>query len=543
MKKLFATTLLATLTFAVATATDYTDSLAVTIDYGGTVIECDPDLTTISVDENADGTYSLSLKNFILNLAGDELAIGNINIDNVPALSNAYSTYLATSQTIALEAGDDDSVTWYGPMLTGGEAIIPVTLAGKVLDDSFCATIDIDFSGMAITVTFGSATYQLPNAGFEDFHSVTSGSATSDEPNAWHSFMSATGTWASFVSTSAQTASSDDVRPGSDGTTSVLVTSRAIMGISANGTITTGRLQAGALDATSTDNCSFLDTSVADTDANGDPFYTLLDGQPDSIAVWVKYHVGERSSSNEANVYATASAIITDGSYYQDPEADGETYTNVVAKAVTTAIGAATDSDGNDAWQLITLPFDYDSYVADDAATKAILVTLSTCAVPGGGSTSSSDVDELYVDDISLIYNAKLASLAVAGEAVDGFDKDVLAYDIAVTTDAESITADDIEAVADGVGAYVDVTVEAADDATIATVVVLSCDLATSTTYTLTITTAEDTAIESVTAACESDNASEAIYSLDGRRLQTMGDKGVYIVKKGRNEAVKVVKK
>lgn len=543
MKKLFATTLLATLIGVGASATDYTDSLAVTIDYGGMVIECEPELTTISVEENGDGTYNLSLKNFILNLAGDEMPIGNINISNVAAQTNAYSAYLATEQLIALESGDDESITWYGPLLTGGEATIPVTLTGKVLADSFYATIAIDFSGMAITVEFGSATYQLPNAGFETFHTATSSTATSDEPDAWHSFMSATGTLASFVSTSAQTATSSDTRPGSDGTASVQVLSRAIMGISANGTITTGRLKAGAMDATSTENCSFLDISTTDTDAAGDPFYALLDGQPDSIAVWVKYRVGARTSSNEANVYATASAIITDGTYYQDPEDDATTYTNVVAKAVTTQIGAAVDADGSDAWQLITVPFDYDSYADDNAATKAVLVTLSTCAVPGGGSTSSSDVDELYVDDIALIYNCKLASLAVGGEDVDGFDKDVLTYDITVAAGTDGITADDIAAVADGKGAYVAVATEEVDGGWTAAVTVTSCDLAATTVYTLNITAAEDTAIESIDAAANGSVETSAVYTLDGRRASTTSDKGVYILKKSNGESVKVIKK
>ena len=41
---------------------------------------------------------------------------------------------------------------------------------------------------------------------------------------------------------------------------------------SANGTITTGRLKAGSMTASSKDNCSFLDFTSKDVDANGEPY-------------------------------------------------------------------------------------------------------------------------------------------------------------------------------------------------------------------------------------------------------------------------------
>lgn len=171
-----------------------------------------------------------------------------------------------------------------------------------------------------------SNAFQIPNSDFEGWHTATYGNKTSDEPDAWHSFMSCTGSLVNFVSGTPHTFIADDVRPGATGSKSVRVESAVVVGQSANGTITTGRLQAGSISAANAKNCSFLDLSKTDKDANGDPFYAVLGGHPDAIMLWVKYLPGVNESLN-----ATVSAVVTDGTYYQDPE-DKE-YTNVVAKA------------------------------------------------------------------------------------------------------------------------------------------------------------------------------------------------------------------
>ena len=214
--------------------------------------------------------------------------------------------------------------------------------------------------------------------------------------------------------------------------------------------------------------------SIEDKDGNGDPFYTVLNGMPDSLTVWVKFKQGELSSANSQYKYATVSAIITDGTYYQDPEDPDVTYNNVVAKAQNAKI------ESNDfIWQRLSIPFNYDTYATNTAEGKALLVTISTNAEPGVGSTNAENLDQLYVDDIALVYNSKLASLCVKGSEISGFDKDVLEY----TVD-QVITADDIEAVANGKGASVFVT-DVYGDGTEFTVTVVANDLLNSTTYTI----------------------------------------------------------
>lgn len=533
--KHFITSLMALAAIAMPmSATDYTDVLTVKVDGQS----ADPSQSTISIDENSDGTYKLALKNFIMAYEGEEMPVGTIVIDNVSASTSGTAKVLQTIQDIVIAAGDDDSKQWMGPMLSADGSTIPVSMVGVLEGDKFRTVIDITFSGMTIKVGFGTDKFQIPNSDFESFHTASYGSATSDEPNNWHSFMSCTGTWASYVSGTPHTFISNDVRPGTTGTKSVKVSSGIVttkvlfvtVSTPANGTLTTGRLQAGSSTASNTANCAFLDMSKTDKDANGDPFYAELCGKPDAINLWVKFKQGTLSSENAGYKYATVSSTITDGTYYQDPEDDD--YTNIVAKAKNAEIESK-----DAAWQELNIPFDYDSYAANGVSQKAILVTMSTNAQPGVGSTDANNPDELYVDDLSLVYNSKLASLSVKGTAVEGFDKDTKEYNVSVEGKA---TADDITAEADGQGAYVTKTIENVDGGQKAVITVIANDLSATNTYTLNITNTS-TGIDNIKA--NATKSAKATYNLNGQRVSDSTPKGLLIVRQADGKAVKVIKK
>lgn len=540
MKRFF-TSLLATAAFAVSSmATDYKDMMTVSLDGNPTT----PTETTISVEKTDDSGYTLSLKNFVLYMTtGDQvfpMPVGTIVLENVEAVTKGDVTTLKTSQDIEIAEGDDPTFegSWIGPGLSAQGDLIPVNMTGEIRGDKFYTVININFMGMNIDVVFGNGGYQIENSGFENFHTATyvdgKNKYTSDEPNAWHSFNSgiATGS-ASFLTKYAlqngNTSVSDDVRPGSTGTKSVAIKSSIVMGFqSANGTMTTGRLQAGSTTATDAANCSFLDMSSTDTDGNGDPFYTVLNGRPDALSVWVKYKQGQ---VNEQYPYATVSAVITDGTRYQDPE--DKAYTNVVAKAQDKTI----ESKGFE-WQNLVIPFDYTSYASNDAQAKALLVTISTNAQPGVGSNDAENPDMIIVDDISLVYNSHLASLKVKGTEVEGFDKNVLSYDL---KGEGAVSVDDIEAVSDGQGAYVTKAVEGTDKGVKVTITVTSNDLKTTNVYTLNIEGATTTGINKVETTTGKGTA--AIYNVNGQRVDNMSQKGLYIIRQADGKTVKVLKK
>ncbi len=401
MKKTLLSLALALLSSLSMSANDYTETLVVTVN--GTATR---QTATISVDKNNDGTYNFNLKNFMLKIGDQSMGIGNITLNNLEAATSSKGDVVSTHRDITITKGDDPNVdTWMGPML----GTIPLDLKLLVNNEKLYTLIDIDMQQtlkQTIHVTFGD-NYQLPNSGFEDYRteqitklddSYKQITVNVEEPLNWHSFASATGDFvqAANAFSDPHTYSSDVVRSGATGKKSLLLTSASVFGIVANGTITTGRMQAGAMTAADTKNCAFLSTDNTSTDSHSDPFYALMDGTPDSIAVWVKFKQG---TPNADHPYATVSAAITDGTYYQDPK--DKDYTNVVATAKNAQIAS-----NNFEWQRIVVPF---KYTGNDVKAKAMLVTLSTNADPGQGSAA----DNLYVDDISLIYNVDKPAVTV----------------------------------------------------------------------------------------------------------------------------------
>jgi len=466
-------------------AKTYTGKLVVTVN--GEVLS--NKTASIDVDQQGDGTYKLSLTNFTISVGGQELNVGTINIP-ATAYTLGNACLLQSNRGVQIEK----------------LGTVPINLLAQENADNLHANIDINFNGMPIKVLFGEG-YQVPNSNFENF-------GASKEPNRWHSFQSVTGTFASSAKTDAAI-SSDQTRPGSTGKSCVLIKSREIdfwfFSVIANGTLTTGRLNAGSATASNAKNNSFLDLSNTDKDGNGDPFYTELSGRPDSLSLWVKFKQGKPSAKHP---YATAKAVITDGTYYQLPE--NKTYNNKMAEAINNEIA---DTKGE--WKRLSIPF---KYVNNSINPKAILVTLSTNTDAGEGSGS----DELYVDDLELVYNFGVEGISIKGQALANFAENTTDY----THAAGNITADDITVKTKGQGMLVAKTVENGK----ATVLVASNDLSKYRLYTINVTTGIDN-LPSV-----EDNKQVEIYTLDGVRVNKANRKGVYIIKDAQGKTRKVVK-
>ena len=489
MKTIF-TFLLAAMATLSAHATDYKEPIVVVVN--GVSAE---QTGTISVTETNEG-YDLTLKNFVLNSADGNMGVGNIEMKGIKAYEDGNATLLTTSQTITITEGDAPDVPfWMATMLPP----VPVELRGKIEDGHLRCFIDIDLQAtmqQTIQVAVGSG-YQLRNQSFEDWHTSADSYV---EPHGWHSFESATGMLAALAGHHIE--KSGDAHSGE---TSARIFATSLFGIIANGTMTTGRMNAGAAVADDTNNNAYLDMSLDATDGHGDPFYTPLVSRPDSIAFWVKFRQG---TPNADHPYATMSAIITDGTYYQDPE-DKE-YSNVVAKAKNNTIAQT-----NGEWVRIVTPF---SYTDADVLPKAILVTLSTNADAGQGSKD----DELLIDDSELIYNAALANLQVKGQDVPAFSTDVADYEMTVN---EAVTADDITAVATSRSAHIMKTVEHSDYGYLCTITVFGGDMAKTATYTVKVKSSA-TAISDVKAATRQH---ADCYTLDGRRAATLSEGNVYV--------------
>ena len=289
------------------------------------------------------------------------------------------------------------------------------------------------------------AQYQLTNSGFEDWESVSQSSKSGQEPTQWNSFITMQTKSSLYNSARAnKVESSTDVRPGTTGTKSAKIWSTSVIGVVANGNLTTGRIYGGSMTASdASGNYNFSDPS---SDA---AYKHSFAGKPDSIATWLKFVPS--SISTEARV----SAIIHENSRYQDPEAT--TYSNVVAKAQTNFF--PTSDKG---WQRISVPFVYEG----NKTPAYILVSYTTNKTPGKGSAN----DALYIDDAEMIYNSKANSVSFNGTTFAGFDKNTYIY-----YDIEAELPSSISATVDGVSATYTTSIDAANNC--ATVVVKGGDI------------------------------------------------------------------
>ncbi len=153
MKKFLLTIAVAMTTlFATAQTKTYTDNLTVSVN-GETSA---PQQTTINVDKSSDGTYTLSLNNFILaSDEGDPMPVGNIVVPGITTTGNNGIKNFTTKQTVPLTEGDSDIADfWLASMLKE----ITVDLNGKMTDGSLYCTISIDLTetmGQVIDVVFG----------------------------------------------------------------------------------------------------------------------------------------------------------------------------------------------------------------------------------------------------------------------------------------------------------------------------------------------------------------------------------------------------
>ena len=454
MKRIF--TLFSAMLMSIASfATTYNGTLTVTVN--GEVSE---QPTSVSIDE-VNGNYKLSINNFMLVAGETILPVGNIVIDHVPGAVNGGLTTLCTNQEIQIPAGNVEGIAeedWLGPLLGN----VPVEMNARFTGEGYVVTdihINMVELGQVIDVKFENVGthFQMPNSDFETW------SDKNKAPKNWHGFESVTGKFSSTANKGVKLRSSSNVRPGSTGKTSAVVTCTKVLTVIANGTMTNGRLAAGSMSAKDPANHSETNLSSTDKDANGDPFATPMYAKPDSVKFWMRFTQAQAQASNP---YAAFNAVITDGTYYQDPE--DKTYTNKVAVAAPKS--SSSDMKVGD-WRLVSCPFDYASYAANGAEAKAILMTFSTNATPGKGSYSNGVADSVYVDDLELVYLADIKSVSFKGATLDLTNTDI---DIA---DDDVISASDFVVEKKGEDAKVTTLVEANAKGYQAVISVVSGDL------------------------------------------------------------------
>ena len=242
--------------------------------------------------------------------------------------------------------------------------------------------------------------YQLANPGFENWD----GTSQTAEPAHWNSFASSDGSYASMAS-SPHHYHRHGGRPGTSGNSFVTLWTKSILGIKANGNMTTGRIHAGSMSAANAQNYNYTKRSDSE-------FRQPFSGTPDSVYIWVSYYAANSSDKASISIY------LHGDNDFRDPN-DNATTSLYAGKAVM-QFTRTSSSASSYQWQQKQAALQYDG----TTDVRYALVSLTTNMTPGGGSAN----DSLSVDDIEFIYSAWLDSLSLYGHPLDGFELGQLDY-------------------------------------------------------------------------------------------------------------------
>jgi len=377
-----------------------------------------------------ENTITFVLPDFKYNNAplGD-IVLVNIPMSEAGMLTLDYSTLyikaISERAEISVLNGFEDGGDVYNSVITASEAQVLLSINAPSLPEP----IFVLFAGTKVT----DENYEVTNGGFE-------GNWSNGEPAGWHSFNTATGDFVSFVQNTDQFTRQTDTRPGSTGSQSAMIQTKIVVGANANGNCTNGQINAGSMTATdATGNYNFSDPKNT---GHNTPFV----GNPDSIVFWAKYIPADKDPSNPVNK-ARTHVVITTNARYQDPEVSDYSAVKIAEAEVDYT---ATNDLG---WQRISMPFVYST--VDPSKAAYVLITFTSNFEPGGGSSCTKGglfnktyyLDDVYLDDVEMVYNYSLKSLALDGNELT-FTDDQTETDL-VYSDADYT----VEALSEGKGA------------------------------------------------------------------------------------------
>lgn len=254
---------------------------------------------------------------------------------------------------------------------------------------------------------------QFDNRGFEQWTNRVS------EPTHWHSGGTATGSFSGFLSS--QIEQSSQTRPSSSGSKSVRIFPNTVWGVTANGNLTNGRMNAGSMTTTGSGNYNY-------TQRSQNAYNTPISQLPDSLSIWVCFRC--TSTSEHAQVKAVVHGdadyqIIANGT-----ESPAEMH---VATAVMSFTRTST-ANGAYNWRRLSIPFNNNGPCTD---VRYILLTATTNETPGSGNTS----DDLFVDDVLLIYNPVLSMGQLASTSFSPNDAITIPFTLTGTMSPENLNA------------------------------------------------------------------------------------------------------
>ena len=333
---------------------------------------------SVSFEVSSTNEASPSAKNFyakFVNSSAPYLACTKghiyINIDSEPIANDGIETEDGVMLQFSSSNTDVATVDADGKVAPVGSGSAWISVSAGFEPVSYVVTV-IDNVSAGVT--------QIGNGDFEDWRGV---SDSNHAPDNWNSFETNEGTYASLARAQ-QVQMVEEHRPGSNGFYCADIYSRSVVGVVAQGNLTTGCINAGAMSASGKDNYNYSKIS----DPNKSETISKI---PSAIRLWVKF---VPAAENDEHPNAHVSVTVHDAHNYITYSPGNDTEENdsyVIAHA-------EKDFPACD-WTELTIPFEKTGNYTD--GQMYILVNLSTNADPGQGQSG----DHMYIDDIELLYS------------------------------------------------------------------------------------------------------------------------------------------
>ena len=286
----------------------------------------------------------------------------------------------------------------------------------------FC--ILFTFSLLSISIDL-SAQYgdQFENRGFENW--TTRNEMSASEPVHWHSGGTADGSFSNFMpNTMSQ---STQTRPGSSGSKSIHLVPNSVLGVTANGSMTNGRIHAGSMSASGTSNYNY-------TQRSNSTFSTPITMVPDSVAVWICFR------SQSATDKGFVKAVVHGNTDYQIIANGTESPTNMRVAEAYIEFTRTAPASGAYNWRRLSIPF----VPGESNDPRYILFVATTNKDAGEGSTN----DDLFVDDVLLIYNPTLTMGNLASHEFQANDEITIPFTLTGTMSPDNLNAAPNEVIA-----------------------------------------------------------------------------------------------
>lgn len=273
----------------------------------------------------------------------------------------------------------------------------------------------ISFLSINLSAQYGP---QFDNRGFEQWTN------RANEPTHWHSGGTADGSYSGFLPDDL-IVSSTHTRPGSTGTQSVRLVPKEVGFLfwtyTANGCLTNGRMHAGDTDPAGSGNYNYTQRSES-------TFSTSISQLPDSLSIWVCF----RSQSSTQN--AQVKAVVHGDADYQIGANGVDSPSNMHVATAAQSFTRTSTNGGAYNWRRLSIPFQNNG---PSTYVRYILFSSTTNVIPGEGSTD----DDLFIDDILLIYNPSLNMGQLASTNFSPGDAISIPFTLSGTMSPENLNA------------------------------------------------------------------------------------------------------